>query len=116
MKKLEILHYWMAKHGELTPKQQGEFLNRNELNLLMSSNPDYVKECISKYKMLEDIAACVEDRRPPMLPKSTNTHTSKPEESISLSKDTQTRSGRSRTRGEVWEPPVPYGTPDTRYK
>jgi len=115
---MEILHFWIAVHGSLSPERRKEFLARNELSYMMLHREKDVKACIRKHKKLRAIVACLRDTQassnssredPPggRGPKTSPTYKgSRP----------QTRSGRSRTRGEVWDRPAPYGTTDPRYK
>ena len=116
--KRQILDLWMYEHGSLSPQRQEEFLARSELTYLDTHTLEEVTSCIRKHKKLEDIATCLRNRQP-----DTNSMPN-PEPRASTPKSSQTgtgqrpqpRTGRSRTEGEVWDRPVPYGTTDPRYK
>lgn len=116
--KEEILNFWVSIHGALSPQQREEFLARNELAYLMTHTDGDVAACIRKRKKLRDIVACLRDERDTTNPSpSRNPRTSTPKSSPTFTGSRpQTRSGRSLTRGEVWDRPVPYGTTDPRYK
>lgn len=118
MTREEIFNYWVAIHGALSPRQREEFLARNELAYLMTHETEDIRACIRKHKKLRAIVACLRDKRAPKNPSPSHTPpTSTPRSSPTFTGSRpQTRSGRSRTRGEVWDRPAPYGTTDPRYK
>jgi len=112
----EILKFWIATHGPLTPELQDEFLARDELAYMLVHSSRDVQDCIRKHKKLRDIVTCLRGKaesdrsgepRTPRGPKSSPT---------SRGSRPKTRSGRSRTAGEVWDRPARYGSTDRRYK
>lgn len=117
-----LLELWLKTYPqELSSEHRLQFLTSEESRVICLYDDADIRAAVKNGPKLKAILQSLHDfygdlgggsashpRKPnPGAPPGSGARSSEP---------VRTRSGRSRTRTSVWDPPAPYGTTDPRYK